>query len=623
MLANIFELATRICNMPTTDMNRSSIFILLLLVIACAGKRNAVGARSKSPNVLFIICDDLNDYVEGLGGHPQAVTPNIRKLAESGISFTQAHCNIPICSPSRASLFCGLYPHTSGVYGFEHWDLNEVLQNSRTMMAHFRANGYLAHGTGKVMHNRDRREWNQYGHLADYGPFAFNGKDNVAHPDVGSPMREEFGAIDGSYGPLIKLEGRKSPVTGKPFSWRTGNWKKMSTLRYESDDDRDPTGDELNAQWAIEKLKAQAAKRSPRPIFLGVGFVRPHTPLIVPQKYFDRYPLDQIELPDILANDLEDTFKHTVDSGDTDRGGAIYRALMSSHGGNRELALKKFIQAYLASVASVDDLVGQIMEVVDNTHLKDNTIVVFTSDHGWAMGEKDYVYKNTLWQESTRVPLIVRAPGVSKKGVSDVPVSLVDLYPTLIDLCGLPKNTMKNNKGRPLDGRSLKPLLQDPRNGKWTGPGAALTALYKWAQIYDPKKQSYSLRSRDWRYIRYANGKEELYDTRRDFHEWNNVAAESRHAKVRDRFRRQLDDMLKDAAPPTVAKRTAPAAKKWDWFGAVDQNKDGKVLLDEWLAWSEAADRKKGVEFDRQKRTGSFNWFDKNKNGHLDPGELK
>ena len=591
-------------------------FVLLWVLGCFVIGHSATAAR---PNVLFIICDDLNDYVEGFGGHPQARTPNIARLAKSGVSFTQAHCNVPICNPSRASLFCGLYPHTSGVYGFEHWDQNEVLANSRTMMVHFRENGYLALGTGKVMHNRDRNQWNQYGHKSDYGPFAYDGKANVAHPDVGSPLRDDFGAIDGSYGPLINLSGR-------PFTWRTGNWSKQRELRYVSDDDRDPTGDELNAQWAIETLKAHAKKRNPKPIFMGVGFVRPHTPLIVPQKYFDMFPVDQIKLPDILRNDAADTFKHTINSSDDnrggDRGGAIYHALISSHGGNRELALRKFIQAYLASVASVDDLVGQILDVVDNSRLKDNTIIVFTSDHGWGMGEKDYVYKNSLWQESTRVPLIIRAPGVTTAGTADAPVSLVDLYPTLVDLCGLPSNTMKNDRGRPLDGHSLRPLLEDPKNGKWTGPEAALTALYKWAQVYDPKKQSYSLRSKDWRYIRYENGKEELYDTKPDFHEWTNLAAGQDHADIRNRFRKQLDKILANSAPLTAVKRPPPV-KKWDWFAAVDQDKNGQATLKEWLAWSEAADKKKGVEFDQKKRTGTFHWFDKNKDGHLSRTELK
>ena len=202
---------------------------------------------------------------------------------------------------------------------------------------------------------------------------------------------------------------------------------------------------------------------------------------------------------------------------------------MASYGGDRELALKKFVQAYLASVASVDDLVGQLLDTLDATGLRDNTIVVFTSDHGWGNGEKAYLYKNSLWQESTRVPLVIRAPGVSKAGgASGTPVSLVDLFPTLLELCSLPGDTVINDQGRPLDGHSMAPLLRDPDSGTWAGPDAALTALYKWAQYYDPAHQSYALRGRDWRYIRYENGKEELYHCAEDPHEWNQPCFTSR-----------------------------------------------------------------------------------------------
>ncbi|MDB4475941.1 sulfatase-like hydrolase/transferase, partial [Pirellulales bacterium] len=191
-------------------------------------------------------------------------------------------------------------------------------------------------------------------------------------------------------------------------------------------------------------------------------------------------------------------------------GSKLFRKLVESYD-SRDEALRHFIQAYLASIASVDEQVGRILEVIDNTGLKDNTIIVLTSDHGWGMGEKDYLYKNSLWQESTRIPLIIRAPGIAPADTTcDRPVSLVDIYPTLCDLCNLEGDTMKNEKGHPLDGHSFRPLLEDPASGTWTGPDEALTALYKWRMKYNPHEESYSLRSNDWRYIRYENGKEEL-----------------------------------------------------------------------------------------------------------------
>ena len=565
-----------------------SIVTLLLLDFTLVG-------WAKKPNVLLIVCDDLNDYVETLGGHPQTKTPHIRKLMESGVSFTQAHCNIPICNPSRASFATGIYPHTSQQFGFEDWDKNEILKNSRTMMDHFGKNGYHTLGTGKVMHNRDRQEWKEYGHPSDYGPFLFNGKEKVPNLSVPSPFRDDFGIIDGNFGPLENLSNKKNPDTGKPYTWITGGWRKQRLMRYNSDEDRDPTGDELNAQWAVKRLTEIADSEDKKPFFMGVGFVRPHTPLIVPQKYFERFPLESIELPEILIGDAEDTFKHTVSSMEDDRSGdrgtKMYDSLVASYKCNRELALKKFIQAYLASVASVDDLVGEILEALKKTNLDKNTIVIFTSDHGWGNGEKDYLYKNSLWQESTRVPLIIKAPGVNSKGkICKQPVSLVDLYPTLLDLCDLPDNTMKNEKGRPLDGFSMKPLLEDPEIGKWQGPEYAITALYKWAQYYDPAQQNYSLRFKDWRYVRYENGKEELYHTIQDEQEWKNLALNPKFNDKLSGFREKLLSIIPESIPEKPKSNDYWKDQYFKKNPSADTNGDGT------LSWAEHNNHKKMPE---------------------------
>jgi arylsulfatase A-like enzyme len=545
-------------------------------------------AEERKPNVLFIICDDLNDYIGALGGHPQARTPNIDRLFAGGVSFTQAHCNIPICAPSRASLFTGLYPHTSQNFGIDNWDENVVLKNNRTLMDHFRVHGYQTLGTGKMMHNRDRKEWQQYGHAADYGPTAKLGEKEVAHPDTPAPFRDDFGSIDGSFGPLKKLDG-------SGYSWTTGGWEGKRTLRYETDEDRDPTTDEMNAQWAVEKLRELAAKPKSKPFFMGVGFIRPHTPLIVPKKYFDLFPLETIQLPPIKAGDAEDTFKHTVISDGDDRGTKIHNSLVASFGNDRELALKQFLQAYLACIASVDEHIGQILAALDASPLRENTIVVFTSDHGWQMGQKAYLYKNSLWQESTRIPLAIRAPGVTQAGSQcPRPVSLIDLYPTLVDLCGLPSDTQKNEQGRPLDGRSLKPLLVDPNNGTWTGPDTVLTALSKWAKTFDPAQQSYTLRSRDWRYIRYENGKEELYRVADDPHEWTNLATQPEHSKRLEDFRAQLLAKIPRSKPAAKPVAELSAAEWKDTFfkthPAADANGDGT------LSWPEYKDYKKRLD---------------------------
>ena len=555
-------------------MSPKILFLLLFLPFLSLG--------ADRPNVVLIVCDDLNDYVETLGGHPQAKTPNMKRLMDRGVSFTQAHSNIPICNPSRASLVFGLYPHTSQLYGFEKWQDNEVIKNSRTFMDHFRENGYHTLGTGKIMHNGERKEWVEYGNDADYSPLAHRNGKNVAHPDVPAPFRDDFESIDGSFGPLRKVEA--------PFSWKSGSWRKLEDFKYNSEDDRDLTADEKNGKWAVENLKGLV--NSEKPFLMGVGFIRPHTPLIVPQKYFDRFPLESIQLPKIKRGDVQDTFKHTVTSSEDDRSGdrgsKIYDQLIKSYGGDREFALKKFIQAYLASVASVDDLIGDILNTIEGSSLRDNTVIILTSDHGWGMGEKDYLYKNSLWQESTRVPLVISVPGLTKPGVCEQPVSLIDLYPTLIDLCGLPSNTAKNAKGRPLDGHSLKPLLADP-SGKWTGPAAVLTAMYKWANYYDPAKQNYTLRDQEWRYIRYENGKEELYHFSTDEHEWENLALDSEYEEMLVSYRNQLLKRIPKSIP--APKETAEIWKD-TYFKKhldADTNKDGK------LTWSELQAHKKAT----------------------------
>lgn len=514
-------------------------------------------ATAERPNVLLIMCDDLNDYVETFGGHPQVQTPNLNRLVKSGVSFRQAHTNIPICGSSRASMFTGIYPHNSGCYGFNKWDGYGVLKNSRTMMDHFRANGYHTLGTGKLMHHLVPTEWNEYGNPADYGPFPWDGTKQIAHPDVPAPFRD-IGAVDGSFGPLINLANKSSPE-GKPLKWVTGPWGKRRDLRVDTQEDRGQTADEVNGDWAVDNLKNLAEATEGKPFFMGIGFMRPHTPLIVPQRFFDLFPLDSIELPVIRPGDIDDTHARSVRTlangwepnlnRSEDMGRRLFENLVVSYDSDEE-GLRRFIQAYLASVASVDEQIGRILDELDRNGLAENTVVVFTSDHGWGMGEKDYIYKNSLWQESTRVPLIIRAPQIgSADTVSRRPVSLIDIYPTLVDLCSLKGDTKKNEEGHALDGFSLKSLLIDPGADEWAGPDSALTALYKWREHYVPERESYSLRARNWRYTRYENGKEELYDTAEDPHEWTNLAAEPAQTNRLKSFQAQLAARLPRAKP--------------------------------------------------------------------------
>jgi iduronate 2-sulfatase len=511
------------------------LFVITTFVVS-------INAAPERPNVILIVCDDLNTDLQNYGGHPQAKTPNLQRLMESSISFQSAHCTIPICAPSRSSFLTGIYPHKSANFAFEKWHDNEILNNTHTVFSHFKENGYYVLGTGKLMHHNYSREWSEFKNDSDYGPYALEGEEKVPHPEVPEPLRSDFGWVDGSFGPLVNIEG-VDHGDHKNYSWGTGNWQSNRALHFDEDGNRiDPTADELNAQWAVKRLTELAADDSGKPFMMAVGFLRPHTPLIVDQRFFDMYPLDTLELPKILRGDAEDTY--LIESrGGNDRGRKIYNSLLACYP-NREEALKRWVQAYLACVTSVDELIGNIMAVIDNSALKENTIIVVTSDHGWGNGPKDYVYKNALWEESTRVPLIIRAPGVGSEGTTaNHPVSLIDLFPTLIDLCDLPKDTRRTEKGLTMDGYSLKPFLQDPTTKQWPGPQAALTAIHKWND-HNPANQSYALRSENWRYIRYHTGAEELYDSINDPHEWKNLASDKKYQAVVKSFRSRLDARL-------------------------------------------------------------------------------
>lgn len=553
------------------------------------------------PNVILIVCDDLNTDIEGFGGHPQSQTPNISRLMDSGVSFQQMHCTIPICAPSRSSFLTGIYPHTSNNFGMDNWNQNSVLANSKTIFAHFKENGYRTIGTGKLMHHHAHADWDEFREEADYGPYAHNGNQQVPHPLTPAPLRNDFGKIDGSFGPFVSLEG-KNFGDGKRYTWQRGNWNNTYNLEYPQSGERDLTADEANAQWAVKKLKGYSDESNAKPFFMGIGFMRPHTPLIVPQRFYDQYPLESLELPKILQGDAEDTYL-TKSRGGNDRGLKLFNSLVASYDGDVELALKHFTQAYLACVASVDELVGLILDAVDQSPLKDNTIIVFTSDHGWGTGPKDYVYKNSLWEESTRVPFIIRAPGIAKKGADvEHPTSLVDLYPTLIELCGLSGDTRRNEQGAVIDGNSLVPLMINPVIDDWGGPEGALTAIHKWKDM-DPMMQNYSLRTKDWRYIRYYTGDEELYDHRSDLLEWDNLASNPEYTARLASFRKQLDQRITIRASTSASsvatskEASSDDGEKWKSiyfkkYPEADINKDGI------LTWPEFKRHKSSKKLD-------------------------
>jgi arylsulfatase A-like enzyme len=428
---------------------------------------------AEGPNVLFVALDDLNDWVGGLNGHPDAKTPNIDRLASRGMLFAQAHCPAPLCNPSRAAVLTGIHPTTSGVYR-NLQPPQTAMPEVTTLPEHFMDHGYEVVGGGKIFHWNDRAAWHEYFPAAD-DPLP--GDD--ADPDAYS---------------------RAAGVV----------WGKLDV----------PDGD-MNDYGLTTAAAAYLAQPHDQPFFLAVGLYRPHMPWQVPRQYFDKYPLEEIDLPEVLKTDLDDVPPIGVAIADPDRHGQMLAAD----------SWREAVQGYLASVSFADAQVGRLLDALDQGPNGDNTIVVLWSDHGWHLGEKQHWRKFALWEEATRTPLVFSVPGLTQPGsVSRQPVDLTNIYPTLADLCGLPVDA-------PIDGVSLRPLLEDP-NALWDRP--ALTTLYP---------GNHAVRSERWRYIRYADGSEELYDHHQDPHEWTNLADDPALAPVKQALAAWLPETESPEAP--------------------------------------------------------------------------
>lgn len=465
--------------LPPRWMSAACLFVIGSVFLGCMeSAAESADPEPVRPHVLFIAIDDLNDWIGCLGGHPDCRTPNIDRLAARSMLFTRAYCAAPACNPSRAALLTGIRPSTSGVYlNSQPW--RPALPRAVTLPQHFSAHGYRSIGGGKIFHGayEDDASWQSYFKKAgDPAPpnRPLNGIPNTAHFD---------------WGPLAVA---------------------------------DPAMDDHRVvNWAINEL----GQTPSQPTFLACGIFRPHLPWFVPQKYFDQFPLDSITLPPFRADDLQDIppagVKMANPTGD-------HRKVVESDNWRRA------VQGYLASIAFADAQVGRLLAALDNGPMAGNTIVVLWGDHGWHLGEKSHWRKFALWDEAARVPLLISAPGVTQPGVCDRTVSLMDLYPTLAELCNLPI-------GDHLEGRSLCALLRNPR-AAWNRP--ALTTH---------GRNNHSVRSERWRYIRYADGTEELYDHDSDPQEWTNLASREDLAEVRAELATWLPRVNApnaDAAPP-------------------------------------------------------------------------
>lgn len=498
----------------------------------------------KQKNVLFIICDDLNDWILHPADHPQVKIPNIDRLRKTSVNFTNAHAAVPVCGPSRKCLFAGLYPQTIDSYDFAAWQKVPQLADCTPLPLHFRNNGYNAYGAGKLLHEGQGGDfYTEYGYDVDYGPHPYLGEGKAQFTPHPRQYIQWEGHLpkwdmhrDLNYGPLSDVpEWKPGDIEGKPGA-KGWYYKDATPFRYVNDDDRDRLPDEISVDWAIDILKQDHNQ----PFYLAVGLTKPHTPLYVPQKYFDLFPIENVELPPYLENDLDDcapTLRNRWEWGFQK-----FKALIDS-GGNE--AWREFVQAYLATVTFVDDQIGKLLDTLDATSQSDNTIVILTSDNGYHVGEKDCIQKWHLWDESTRIPMLIHVPDCPKNGQDcDHPVSHIDLYPTLIDFCNLPQHPHRD-PDKTLDGHSLRPFLEDPNTNNWTGPSAALMAIRDGRET-----PHFSVCSHQYRYTLCANGEEEFYDHYADPHEWTNLAENEEYTTIKNKLREELMAMLRESKIP-------------------------------------------------------------------------
>ncbi len=445
---------------------------LLVSLFHIAMPLHAVESISKQPHVLFIAVDDLNDWIGCLGGHPQTKTPNFDRLAARGMLFKNAYCQAASCNPSRSCILSGIEPHRSGLYT-NRQKMREVMPDVELLPKYFSRHGYWSAGSGKMLHYIiDPPSWDAY--------FPDKTKDN--------PFPRTF-------------DPKPRPVNlprGGDWQYGETDWAALKVT------DEEFGGDWLVTQWIGEQLRRSHEK----PFFLACGLYRPHEPWFVPEKYFEPFPLDKIQAgPGYKEEDLND-----VPPAGQKLGRNRYFAHIKNEG-----QWKKGIQAYLASIHFADAMLGRVLDALEQSPQRDNTIVVLWSDHGWHLGEKEHWQKFTGWRACARVPLMICVPkgaqglpeGTRAGAVCERPVSLVDLFQTLTDLCGLP------NKPTAM-GHSLVPLLRDPFS-PW--PHAAITQL--------DQPESYAVSTEHWRYIHYQGGDEELYDIANDPYEWTNLAAKS------------------------------------------------------------------------------------------------
>lgn len=457
-------------------------------MFSCGMKNNRDSPASEHlPNVLFIAVDDLNDWLGCMNGHPNAKTPNMDKLAAQGVLFTSAHCQAPLCGPSRASLMTGLRPSTTGIYGMI--DDNKIKSDNPAtediifLPEFFKNHGYHTMGIGKLFH-----------HHAPDGLFDESGG---RYPGFGPKPEERF-VWDGI--------GTSDPEKYGRTSTDWGAYPEADSLM----------PDHHSASWTIERLNRDYEQ----PFFLAVGFLRPHVPFYVPQKWFDLHPPENLATTPYKPDDLEDVPPIANQINDLPMMPTTEWAIENNQ-------WKNIIQAYMACVSFVDYEVGRVLDALENSKYAKNTVIVLWSDHGYRLGEKGTFAKHALWEEATNAPLIFSAPNLPKGKVIETPAEMLSIYPTLLDLCRLPAYDRN-------EGVNLVPLMKGEETE--TNKQFAITTF---------GMNNHGLRTAQYRYIRYEDGGEELYDHLKDPNEWNNAAGNPENTSIIENLKPLLPEINK------------------------------------------------------------------------------
>lgn len=449
-------------------MKKSNCLVLFLCMLICScgeKKKTVVPEKEASPNVLFIAVDDLNNMLGVLDGYSGTKTPNIDRLASRGVVFSDAHCQAPLCGPSRASLMTGLRPSTTGIYGMINDNKirseNPATKDIIMLPEYFKKNGYYTMGIGKLFHSHapDGTFDESGGRVKGFGPLP---KERFVWDGFGTSDRKKYGRTSTDWGAFPEADSLMP--------------------------------DYQSVEWAKKRLN----KKYDKPFFMGVGFLRVHVPLYVPQKWFDLHPLDSIKTMPYRADDLNDVPPVALQINDLPMMPSTDWAIESGE-------WPKIIQAYLACISFVDNEIGRLLDALESSEHANNTVIVLWSDHGYRLGEKGTFAKHALWNSGTNAPLLFAAPNLPKGKIIDEPAEMLSIYPTLLELCGLPAYDRN-------EGKSLVPTMLGEEENR---PAVAITTF---------GMNNHTVKSKRFRYIQYEDGGEEFYDHKDDPNEFTNQA---------------------------------------------------------------------------------------------------